>query len=209
MAPHAEKDTVTDTITNGVNQVKDNMPSAPTTNGGEPHSQFLSHLTSFPVVNDTIKTYKSNPYGAKSLDFLNGAYIRIDNLLYKPVAPYLQTPISYVSPYVAKADSLGDSGLSTLESKFPIVKDDTATLKEKASDVAGYPFKLYGEGKGKMFSMYNEEYSKYEKQGYGKTIGRARAAIDTELRVIYSVMQYGTDWLVGVQKKTEEKVQKK
>jgi len=185
------------------------MSSGPTTNGGEPHSQFLSHLTSFPVVSDTISTYKTNPYGAKSLSLFNSAYTRFDSMLYKPVAPYLRTPISYVTPYIAKADSLGDSGLSSLESRFPIVKENTAALREKAQGYTGYPFKLYDDGKNNLFQIYSEEYSKYEKQGYGKMVGRARAAVDTEIRVISTVVQYGTDWLLQVQKKAEETVQKK
>jgi len=206
MAPHAEKDTITDTIANGLNG---NMPSEPATNGGEPHSQFLSHLTSFPVVSDTISTYKTNPYGAKSISFFNSAYTRFDSILYKPVAPYLQTPISYVTPYIVKVDSLGDSGLSSLESRFPIVKEETATLREKAQGYTGYPFKLYDDGKSNLFSIYNEEYTKYEKQGYGKIFGRARAAVDTELRLLTSVVQYGSEWLLQAQKKTEEAVHKK
>merc|ERR1712093_874997 len=40
---------------------------APQVNGEAPSSAFLSHLISYPVISDSISTFKSNPYGAKSL----------------------------------------------------------------------------------------------------------------------------------------------
>merc|ERR1712000_696100 len=47
-----------------------------TVNGDMPHSAVLSHLQSYPVVSDSIKTIKENPYGAKSIDITNAGYTK-------------------------------------------------------------------------------------------------------------------------------------
>ncbi|KAK3062223.1 hypothetical protein LTS18_004574, partial [Coniosporium uncinatum] len=70
----------------------------PMTNGEKPQSKTLSHITGYPVVNDIINTYTSNPYGQKSVDLANDVY----NQTVKPVLPYLDGPLSYVKPYAAK-----------------------------------------------------------------------------------------------------------
>jgi hypothetical protein len=116
--PHA-----TETLTNGDKSLSSS-------------SQFISHLTSLPAVNDGIETFKSNPYGKKSLEIVDGAYTRIG----KPVEPYLQTPYSYAKPYVQKADELADSTLSWGEKQFPIVKEDTHTIVDTAKGYVFYPY---------------------------------------------------------------------
>lgn len=131
------------------------MPHAtnemPTMNGEKSSSQFLDHITSYPVVSDSIETFKSNPYGKKSLELADGAYARFG----KPVEPYLETPKSYVAPYAKKADELADSGLGKVESHFPIMKDDTNTIVEKGKSLIFYPFKLAGDSRDYVFSTYN------------------------------------------------------
>jgi len=52
----------------------DNMTEA--INGDRSSSQFLDHLTSYPVVSDGIETFKSNSYGKKSLEIADSAYSR-------------------------------------------------------------------------------------------------------------------------------------
>jgi hypothetical protein len=114
----------------------DNM-SAPITNGDKPlNSKFLSHATSYPVVNDSIETFQSHPYGKKSLEVVGGLYDKYG----KPVEGYLQTPYSYVKPYVEKADELADAGLGHVDSHFPLVKEDTETVKETVKSYAFWPY---------------------------------------------------------------------
>lgn len=116
----------------------DNM-SSPLTNGdAKTSSKFLSHLNSYPVVSDAVETVKQNQYGRKSIDLADSAYQRFA----KPVEPYLETPISYAKPYVAKADELADSGLGHVETHFPIVKEDTTTIVDKGKSLVWYPFKV-------------------------------------------------------------------
>jgi len=114
------------------------------------------------VVADGITTYKSNPYGAKSLEFATQGVVIVNNRIYKPLSPYLATPYSYVAPYVAKIDSLGDSGLTTLETKFPFIKEDTAALKEKTMSYATYPTTVLNDNTKVFRETYNERYQHHE-----------------------------------------------
>jgi hypothetical protein len=167
--PHAENDTAP--ITNG------EMSSTPITNGEQPHSKVLSHLQSYPVIHDAVDLYKTNPYGAKSLSLFHGTYQRF----VAPLHPYLQTPYSYVSPYLSRADELGDSGLSKVDTKFPIVKEETSKLKEVVQSIALFPFVLVGEGKNYVFSTWNDEYRKTK--GDDGLVKSAKALISTELKM--------------------------
>ncbi|KAF2420762.1 putative pathogenesis associated protein Cap20 [Tothia fuscella] len=152
------------------------------TNGEKANSQFLGHLTSYPVVSDTIGFYKTNPYGAKSLDVASNVY----ESLFLPIQQYFRGPYSYVEPYVAKADSLGASGLDTIDSKFPIVKEDTATLKGKISDIALFPLVLAVQSKDYLFETYSAQRkgTKAEQGGIiSKAIAEAKAVFFTEYKI--------------------------
>ncbi|KAI9708484.1 MAG: hypothetical protein M1820_003945 [Bogoriella megaspora] len=180
--PHAENDTM----------------NRPMTNGETPHSQFLDHLTSYPVANDLITTYKNNSLGKKSLDLANGAY---DNFA-KPVLPYLQGPWTFIAPYVAKADSIADSGLGKVDSHFPIVKEDTEKIKGTVLDYAYFPFHLAGQTKDYVFYTYNDEHKKTKgPDGLSKT---AQAVISTELKLMLDVINKVKEFL-GPKKEAAEK----
>jgi len=145
-------------------------------NGEKPASAFLSHLYSYPVISDSISTFKSNPYGAKSLDITTQVYEKTG----KPLLPYLSKPYQYVSPYVAKADSVADNTLSTIDSKFPVVKKPTGELYSEGKDFVFFPLKKGTEGKDYVLKTYNSEVKKVGGDGivtYGK------AAISTSLVV--------------------------
>jgi len=161
----------------------------PLTNGEKPSSLFISHLTSYPVVSDGITTYKSNPYGAKSVSLALDAYQRF----FVPVEPYLKGPYSYIAPYLAKADSLGDQGLTKLDSSVPVVKEETAVLKEKVQGVAFFPFKLGAQGKDYVFKTFEEEKKKGgEEKGL---VPLAKALWSTEVKVAADTFQFLADFL--------------
>jgi len=146
----------------------------PQVNGEFSHSQFLSHLTSYPIVSDGFSTFKKNPYGQKSIDLADTGYSKFA----KPYLPYLSKPYGYVAPYVAKADSLGDKGLSKVDETFPIVKEETEKIKGTVFSFAGYPLKLAGEGKTYLFDTYSSEYKKCGGDGY---VAGGKAVISTGL----------------------------
>lgn len=154
--PHSESD------------IDESSKMAPQTNGETAASSaFLSHLYSYPVISDSIATFKSNAYGARSLDLTNASYEKLG----KPLLPYFAKPYQYVSPYVAKADSLGDSTLSTIDSKFPVVKKPTGELVDSTKSIVFFPLKKGNEGKDYVFGVYNGEVKKLGGEGvvtYGK-----------------------------------------
>jgi len=177
------------------------------------NSKVLSHLQSYPVVNDTVSYCCNTPYGAKSLSLLSRTY----NSFIAPLHPYLATPYSYVSPYLTHADELGDTGLSRVESRFPIVKEDTtklkATITDYVSDVALTPVKLVGQGKdlanqGKEYVLGTWE-DEYQKVGGDTGIVKSvRALISTELRIGSEGYKYVSDVLArrkAAQEQTAEK----
>lgn len=149
---------------------------APQVNGDAPSSAFLHHLFSYPVISDSVDTFKSNPYGAKSIDFTTHTYEKLG----KPFLPYLAKPYQYVSPYVARADSLGDSTLSTLDSRFPVVKKPTGELIDDGKALVFFPLKKGHEGKDYVLGVWGGEKKKVGGEGivtYGK------AALATSLVV--------------------------
>jgi hypothetical protein len=167
--PHAEEN---GTLTNG-----EMSNSTPMTNGEKPSSKVLSHLQSYPVVSDALSLYTSNPYGAKSVNFSRALYQK----LVAPLHPYLQTPYSYLSPYLSRADELGDSGLQKVDSTFPIVKEDTGKLKEKVQGVAFLPLHFAGQGKEYVLGTWKDEYKKTK--GDDGVVKSVFALVSTELKI--------------------------
>ncbi|QKX57339.1 uncharacterized protein TRUGW13939_04451 [Talaromyces rugulosus] len=155
--PHAERDTM----------------GEPTVNGEKPASQFLSHLTSYPVVSDSITTFKNNKYGAKSLTYADQGYA-----FAKPYLPYLSAPYSYVAPYVAKADSLGDQGLTHVDERFPIVKEDTDKIRGTLVDTAYFPVRVAEDARQHLLDTYGAEYKKCGGAGY---VASGKAVVTTSL----------------------------
>jgi len=189
--PHAETDTA-----------PSNTMGEPMTNGEKPHSRVLSHITSYPVVSDSINLYKSNPYGQKTISLASTAYSKFA----APVLPYLQGPYSLVAPYVEKADSLADDGLGKVESKFPIIKEDTNKIKGTVLDYAFFPLRLAGQGKDYVYGTWNDELSKTGGEGIVKL---AKAAISTELKLGLDAYHAVTGYLTKGKEATKKKVAEK
>jgi len=172
--------------------------SPPQVNGDStsPSSAFLSHLFSYPLISDTVSTIKDNPYGKRSLDLTSEGYEKFAS----PLLSYFAKPYQYVSPYVKKADSIGDNTLSTIDSKFPIVKKPTGELYSDGKSIVFFPLKKGSEGKDYVFSTYNTEVKKVGGEGivtYGK------AAVSTGLIVSTEALSWLGDFLKG--KKAEAK----
>jgi len=154
-----------------------------TINGDMPSSSFISHLTSYPIVSDSISTVKSNPYGAKAIDLTNTAYAK----LAKPAFPYLQTPLSYTKPYIAKADDLGDKLLSKVDEKIPVVKSETKEIKSTIFDFAQWPLVKASDGKNYILGTYNEEYKKCGGDG---VVAGGKALITSYMIVISDTLSW-------------------
>lgn len=187
--PHAEKDTVNGEVT------------TPLTNGEKPQSKVLSHLQTYPVVHDSLEFYKSHPYGAKSLSFAHSTY----NSFVAPLHPYLQTPYSYLSPYLSRADELGDASLSKVDTRFPIVKEDTSKLRETVGQYVGLPLQLAGKGREYVLGTWQNEYSK-TKGNDGSVVKNVRALISTELKIGMDGYAFLVEYWQKGEKKASNKV---
>lgn len=167
-------------------------------NGETPSSAFISHLISYPVISDSISTFKSHPLGKKSINLSTNVYDKAG----KPIMAHLQKPYEtfspYVVPYVKKADSIGDSTLSTIDSKFPYVKKPTGELYDEGMGVVFFPFKMAMEGKDYVFKTYNSEVKNVGAEG---PVGYGKAIVATALVVSSDTLSYVGTFLT---KKKEE-----
>jgi len=126
-----------------------------------PATATLSHLSDYPVINDSITYFRQNPYGQKSIELGDSAY----QALVKNLFPYLEKPFEYVSPYVRKADALGDNALSKIDERLPVLKKPTEELLAEGKAIIFYPINQGLKTKGHVVDVYNSEYKKV--QGYG------------------------------------------
>jgi len=153
-------------------------------------------LYSYPVVSDSVTTFKKNPYGAKSLELTTQGYEKVG----KPIVSYLQGPYQYVSPYVKKADSIGDSTLSTIDDRFPVVKKPTDQLYEHAQAILFFPLKKGNEGRDHFLSTYKGEVKKVGGDGL---VTYGQAALGTSIILVRETLGWLSQFLS--QKKTEAK----
>ncbi|KAI1269862.1 hypothetical protein F5Y18DRAFT_422818 [Xylariaceae sp. FL1019] len=162
---------------------------APQVNGEvHPASATLSHITGYPVINDSISYFKKNPYGQKSLELGDSAY----QTFAKPVLPYLNKPYQYVSPYVKKADAVGDDTLSRIDERLPVFKKPTDELWTDGMNIVFFPVRKGLETKDHVFDVYHAECKKVGGDGVA-TVGKA--LLSTGLVVTSEALQWVGDML--------------
>jgi hypothetical protein len=152
---------------------------SPQVNGTSPHgaqnSVFIQHLLNYPVISDSVDTFKSNEYGQRSIKLGDSAY----QTFAAPVLPWLAKPYEFVSPYVSRADTFGDKTLKSLDERFPVVKKPTGELYNDTKGLIFLPYTKGLEGRDHVFDVYNSEVKKNE----GGYIGYGKAAVSTALVV--------------------------
>ncbi|KAL8870288.1 MAG: hypothetical protein Q9174_003633 [Haloplaca sp. 1 TL-2023] len=176
--PHAENGSMTE----------------PTVNGDKPSSKFIDHVTSYPAVSDSITAVENNPYGKKAISLTSSLS---DNIV-SPLAPYTSRPYGYIKPYVQRADELADSSLDRVDSKYPIMKQDSEKLKSSIMDLAFLPFRMANDGKDYVLETYGNEYKKCGDNGY---IAGGKAMVTTGLIVTSDSLAWVAEFL---NQKTEE-----
>lgn len=149
------------------------------------------------MVSDSINTFKSNPVGRTSISLADHGY----NHLIAPFLPYAQRPYGYVKPYVARADSLAEGGLTKVEHTFPIVKEDTQKIKGSVLDLAFLPFRVAGSGKNYLYNTYTGE---YQKCGGDGLISGGKAIITTSLVVTSDALSLLSQIVAQKQEQTKE-----
>jgi len=182
----------------------ENNASTPTVNGNgnSSSSQFISHLTSYPLVSDSISTIKSNPYGRRSISLADQGY----HHLIAPFIPYAQRPYGYVKPYVEKADSLADVGLNKVDETFPIVRQETQKLKSSVIELAFFPFRLAGSSKDYVLNTYSGQ---YQKCGGNGVVSGGKALITTSLVVTSESLNWIRSFLAQKKEQSKEVAKEK
>lgn len=176
--------------------------SAPQVNGDVPHSAFIDHLLGYPVINDGVKTFKSNPYAQRSLELSDTAY----KTFAQPVIPYFSRPYQYVSPYIKKADDLGDKTLSKVDERFPVVKKPTGEIYQDARNLVLLPYRTGVAGKDHVFETYNGQ---CKKVGGDNLMTYSKALLATTLIVTTEVIQTISGFLGTKKEQTKTVVDEK
>jgi|SRR5579862_4969991 len=150
----------------------------------------LQHLASYPVVYDSIETFKSIPIGQKSISLAGQGYCTF----VKPVQPYFSKPYDFVSPYVDKADHLADLTLNHVDSHFPIVKQPTDKVKDTVSDYAKLPLRVAGDSRDYLWNVYSTEYRKVGGDK-GGLVAKGKAGVTTSLVVTSELLAWLSSYL--------------
>jgi hypothetical protein len=132
----------------------------------------------YPVINDSVETFKSNGLGQRSIQFSDSAY----KTFAQPVLPYLSKPYGYVSPYVKRVDELGDKTLSQVDQRFPVVNKPTNELYADAKSIVLFPLHKSLEGRDHVYSTYQNEYKKIGGDG-GAIVSHGKALVSTAIVV--------------------------
>ncbi|CAK7211549.1 hypothetical protein SBRCBS47491_001162 [Sporothrix bragantina] len=176
--------------------------ASPQVNGVSPQSAFLEHLLQYPLVSDSVSTVKDNKYGQQTIAFSSSAY----ETLAKPVLPYLTKPYGYVSPYVKKADSLGDRTLDSIEQRFPVVRKPTAEVYQETKDLVFYPVRKGIEGRDHIYDVYSGERKQYPGEGVFP-LGKALAG--TAYTVTGETLAWVREYLSTAKKQANSTVSEK
>lgn len=88
------------------------------------HFKFLAHVQALPVVTDSLDQLYAFPLGRGAGETIKS----VSATAFKFSGP--------INPLLKRADSLADSGLKNIESRFPLVKAPTSEIKEKTSGAA-------------------------------------------------------------------------
>ncbi|ERT02979.1 hypothetical protein HMPREF1624_01283 [Sporothrix schenckii ATCC 58251] len=176
--------------------------ASPQVNGVSPQSAFLEHLLQYPLVSDSVSTVKENKYGQQTLALSTSAY----ETLAKPVLPYLSKPYGYVSPYVKKADSLGDRTLDSLDQRFPVVRKPTAEVYQETKDFVWYPVRKATEGRDHVFSVYSGERKQVGGDG---VLPAGKAVALTAITVTSETLAWVRTYLSAAKKQADASISEK
>lgn len=124
----------------------------------------------------------------------------------KPILPYLSKPYGYVAPYLAQADTLGDKGLSQIDTRFPIVKEDSDKLRSSIYDGAQVPVRFAGDVRTHLVDLYGSEYRKCGGDGL---VASSKAVVSTSLILSQESLAYVSSFLQAKKEQTQNAVQEK
>jgi hypothetical protein len=154
------------------------------------------------VVQAGLTKFRQNQYGQTSIKIGDSAYKTIA----QPVIPYLARPYQYVSPYVEKADHLGDQTLSKMDERWPVVKKPADEIYTDAKNVVLYPYHRGLEGKDHVFSVYSAECKKVGGEGLMTT---TKALISTVVLISSDTISWVGEFLAARKAEAKEATSEK
>lgn len=165
------------------------------------------HLLNYPLISDSVSTVSStvhaNTYAQRSLQLGDSAY----KTFAAPFLPYFAKPYQFVSPYVQRADSLGEQTLTRIDERFPVVKKPTAELYSDAKALVFLPYNKGLEGRDHVFEVYSAEAKKQAEKGY---LGQGKAAVATLFQVSNETLALASSYVAvkkaEVTKEVKEKI---
>ncbi|KAL1953856.1 hypothetical protein VTO42DRAFT_2080 [Malbranchea cinnamomea] len=152
----------------------------PAVNRDVPASLFLSHLSSYPVVSQGISHFRNTPYGRKSIELADEGYNYA-----RPVLDRL----TVLTPYIKRADSLGNEGLNHVDTGFPLVREDPQVLL----DYLSAPLRLAGKSKKHVLDVYSAQYNRSGGHGY---LAHGKALVTTGLKITSEGLKWLSEYLV-------------
>ena len=159
-------------------------------------------MLNYPIISDSVQTFKSNDYGQKTIQLGNNAY----QTLTAPLLPWFSKPYQYVSPYVQKVDFIGDKSLDRIDERFPVVKKPTEELYDNIKVLILLPYQKGLEGKDHVLQVYISEYKKNEQPGL---VAHGKTALTTVLVVSNETLSWLSAFLSAKKAQTSEAVNEK
>ena len=111
-----------------------------------------------------------------------------------------------MAPYLAQADTLGDKGLSHIDTRFPIVKEDSDKLRSSIYDGAQVPVRFAGDVRTHLVDLYGSEYRKCGGDGL---VASSKAVVSTSLILSQESLAYVSSFLQAKKEQTQNAVQEK
>ncbi|KAJ6436297.1 perilipin-like protein, Mpl1 [Purpureocillium lavendulum] len=140
----------------------------------------------------TASPLSSNEYAQRSIKLGYSAY----QTLAVPVRPWIAKLYGYISPYVQRADSLGDKTLDRIDERFPVVKKPTNKLYNDTRRLILLPYNKSVVGRDHVFQVYRSKITEAEQQGL---VPQGKAAVSTALAVSNETLS----WLKSVIRQKE------
>jgi hypothetical protein len=154
------------------------------------------------VVSDATSAFKSNSYGAKSIEVTNSGYSKF----VKPNLHYFDTPASYAKPYAAKADELGDKFLTKVDEKVPILKSETKEIQGTITSYIYWPINTATETKDWALSTYQKQYKQCGGDG---VVAGGKALVTTPLILGSEVLKWLSSFLEAKKEEAKAVVEEK
>ncbi len=137
---------------------------------------------------------KGNKIGQQSIALGNYSY----KTSAKPVMGLLSGPYQFVSPYVRKADEVGDKTLSRIDEQFPVVTKPTADVYADTKSLVFYPYNKSLDTTKHIYKVYGDE----RKQFGPGVFPLGKAIISTALVVTGETLAWVRTVLTSVKEKS-------